>query len=61
MTAPQIEEALHRAPPHERIALAARLFALALAEDDLDTPAERMPEDRDQLIARILEKRAARP
>ena len=58
VTAQKIEEVLHNTPVTERIATAARLIALALVEDELDEPDERLPEDRDGLIAHLHDKRA---
>jgi hypothetical protein len=56
MTAPQIEEALLQTPPDERIAVAAKLIALALADEDLDDAGERLPEDRDALMTHLRDK-----
>jgi len=57
MTAPQIEELLLQTPPEDRVAVAARLIALALADDDLlDGSEDSLPEDRELLLAHLRNK-----
>jgi hypothetical protein len=53
LTALQIQNVLLQTPQHERIAVAARLIASALADDDLDAPGDSLPDDRDLLMAHL--------